>query len=290
MMKFSRGLPLFAALLAVQLPACSTIKGMFPDKEKDYQYTTEIPSLIVPSELTDNPAFEKADVVSAESDPIGSDVEGKDDEALAAQRPSADDAGRPVEPSKYVGGARDSEPRPSGSDESEFETQTAETVPVEQEFKNEAAPSGTDRVDEYPTSEEEQDDRDDKISADLIVYDDGETRLRIGAVKATAWRMVGKALSRNSIEVIERNQEESSYHVHYNPDEQEFEDESIWDEIKFIFSGFESNDKEYVLKLIENNRQTDVAIINKSARPAMNRAGLRLLKLIQKTINTDQAG
>ena len=39
----------FAALS--QLSACSYIKSLFPDKEKDYQYTTEIPPLILPADL-----------------------------------------------------------------------------------------------------------------------------------------------------------------------------------------------------------------------------------------------
>jgi len=33
---------------------CSRIKGYFPDKEKDYQLTSEIPALVVPADLTDN--------------------------------------------------------------------------------------------------------------------------------------------------------------------------------------------------------------------------------------------
>jgi outer membrane protein assembly factor BamC len=31
-----------AAVLA-NVPACSYVKSLFPDKEKDYQFTTEIP-------------------------------------------------------------------------------------------------------------------------------------------------------------------------------------------------------------------------------------------------------
>ena len=34
-----------------ELTACSYIKSLFPDKEKDYQYTTEIPPLILPADL-----------------------------------------------------------------------------------------------------------------------------------------------------------------------------------------------------------------------------------------------
>jgi outer membrane protein assembly factor BamC len=34
-----------------EITACSYIKSLFPDKEKDYQYTTEIPPLILPADL-----------------------------------------------------------------------------------------------------------------------------------------------------------------------------------------------------------------------------------------------
>ncbi len=39
--------------MALGLSSCGHIKGYFPDKEKDYQLTTEIPELIVPPDLTD---------------------------------------------------------------------------------------------------------------------------------------------------------------------------------------------------------------------------------------------
>ena len=34
-----------------ELTACSYVKSLFPDKEKDYQYTTEIPPLMLPADL-----------------------------------------------------------------------------------------------------------------------------------------------------------------------------------------------------------------------------------------------
>ncbi len=43
--------PVIAAALLSTLSACSYVKSLFPDKEKDYQYTTEIPPLILPPDL-----------------------------------------------------------------------------------------------------------------------------------------------------------------------------------------------------------------------------------------------
>ena len=40
-----------SATVLSALSACSYVKSLFPDKEKDYQYTTEIPPLIFPADL-----------------------------------------------------------------------------------------------------------------------------------------------------------------------------------------------------------------------------------------------
>ncbi len=45
---------LVSAAMLGSLSACSYIKGLFPDKEKDYQYTTEIPPLILPADLNNS--------------------------------------------------------------------------------------------------------------------------------------------------------------------------------------------------------------------------------------------
>ena len=37
--------------ILLNMSACTYIKSLFPDKEKDYQYTTEIPPLILPDDL-----------------------------------------------------------------------------------------------------------------------------------------------------------------------------------------------------------------------------------------------
>lgn len=43
---------LFAILCGAGLAGCSTIASLFPDKQKQYQYTTEIPPLEVPPDLS----------------------------------------------------------------------------------------------------------------------------------------------------------------------------------------------------------------------------------------------
>jgi outer membrane protein assembly factor BamC len=50
-MNMKMSLLLIAATALLNLSACSYVKTLFPDKEKDYQYTTEIPPLILPEDL-----------------------------------------------------------------------------------------------------------------------------------------------------------------------------------------------------------------------------------------------
>jgi len=56
------------------LPACSYIKSFFPDKEKDYQYTTEIPPLTLPDDLKKDQTPDVPSPASSAS-PLGSDAE-----------------------------------------------------------------------------------------------------------------------------------------------------------------------------------------------------------------------
>jgi outer membrane protein assembly factor BamC len=193
------------------------VKTLFPDKEKDYQFTTEIPPLILPTDLA------------------GDSIAG----VPAAPVPT--DAAAPAAP-------------------------IIETVPA------------IDR----------------KLIQVELVDADQEKRLRISAPSAIAWRMVGKALSRKSIEVTNRNQEEGLFHVQYDPNKLPVEDGSLWDEVVFFFKGFEVAEQEYVLKLAgnnvtENSPQTDVIIMDKDQKPVNDEQSLSLLTLLHDTIKADLA-
>lgn len=152
---------LIIVAVLVNVSACSTIKNLFPDKEKDYQFTTEIPPLIMPPDLA--------------GDSIAN---------VPAAAPVAE------------------------------ATDVASTVPP-----TETAPT----VDRKLTQVE------------LVDAGEGTKRLRIGAPSTIAWRMVGKALSRKSIEVTNRNQDEGRFDVQYDPNKKEVEDGSVWDEVQFFF-------------------------------------------------------
>jgi outer membrane protein assembly factor BamC len=223
--------PLILIAVLLNLSACSTIKSWFPDKEKDYQFTTEIPPLTVPPDLA-------GDSITAAP------------AAGTANAASSDTAN----------GATEAAP--------------AET--------NDARPSAP-PAEEAPAIERKL------IQVELVDSEQETKQLRIGAPSAIAWRMVGKALSRKAIEVTNRNQEEGLFHVQYDPNRKAVEDESFWDELNFVLSGFEVTEQEFVIKLVENNQQTSVIIMDKEQKPVAGGAGLSLLTLLHDTITADLA-
>ena len=50
------------------------------------------------------------------------------------------------------------------------------------------------------------------------------------------------------------------------------------------------NEKEYFLKLVENNQQTDVVVLNEEQKPTTDEGGLKLLKTLQQSIKANLAG
>lgn len=156
---------------------------------------------------------------------------------------------------------------------------SGEAAPEEESVQREAPAPAAEPVEKFVP-----------VAVDLIRYSDGENRLRLNVEKARAWRLVSKALSRKSLEVTSRNQDEGFFAVQYDPNEQKFEDGTLWDEAVFLFKGFGSNEKEYFLKLEQYGRDTEVIILDKDRQPlADDEAGLKLLSLLQQTINADLA-
>ncbi len=232
-MKVKIGLLFITTTILLNLSACSYIKSLFPDKEKDYQYTTEIPPLILPNDLKNN--YVPSVTTSASPAPISADANTDADMPTAAATPPVEEAAS---------------------------TTPATTEPV------------------VP---------DTAITVERIKVAEGENHLRINVPFIRAWRMVNKALSRKAIEVTERNQEAKLITVQYEPDEQKVTDESYWDEIVFMFTGVQSHEKIYLLKLEENNQQTDIVVVDKDQQLLSDAASVKLLTLLEETIKADLA-
>jgi outer membrane protein assembly factor BamC len=235
---------LISATSLSALSACSYVKSLFPDKEKDYQYTTEIPPLILPDDL--KKGYLPDVIRSAPSAPLPS--ANIADAAMPAAAVNALN-----EEDKSAAPATNESPAPSTATESE---------PV---LPNTA------------------------ITVEHIKLKDGENRLRLNVPLTNAWRMINKALSRKSIEVTARNQETKLITVQYDPDEQKTEDGTYWDEVKFMVSGFQGNEKTYLLKLEENNQQTDISVVDEEQKILSDDASVKLLTVLEETMKADLA-
>ena len=244
-MKTKIGSLFITATVLISLSACSYVKSLFPDKEKDYQYTTEIPPLILPDDLKNNQARSAPSLPTSTTTPGG----------------IADDAAPPVAVNAPVEKAA-----------APTIKESATTVPGPT-----ASPEGGPVV---PDTE---------ITIQRVKIDNGENRLHINVPFTKAWRIVGKALTRKSIEVTERNQEAKLFTVQYDSDEKKVEDESYWDEVVFLFKGIQNNEKTYLLKLEENNQQTDIIVVDEDQQQLSDPASFKLLTLVEETIKADLA-
>lgn len=242
----------------LNLSACSYIQSLFPDKEKEYQFTTEIPPLVLPQDLSQGAAGKAIEPASKpESEPLKEET---------AESEPMDKATKNTENSDKTAPEEQSEPAPQPEE-------TGKTVQQEPpETKPEAA-------------EENPDDKNERVPVELVRFSDGERRLRIARSPDRAWHLVSKALSRNSIEVTQRDQEQNLFYVQYDPDAKKAEDGSLLDEAIFLFKGFEANEKEYLLKLIPVDGKTDLAVTDKDLNPVPDDdAAVKLLRLLGGTI------
>ncbi len=218
-MKVTDGRLSVLLLCLLNTAGCSQIKSYFPDKEKDYQLTTEIAPLQLPPDLQDS--------------------------AIVNKPLLAEPQYRPQAPAYQADSREDDAPKP--------ETAQAKYIPVE-----------------------------------LVDYDGGATRLRIEEPMIRAWRYVGKALTRHSIEIVSRKESEHVYVVLYDPDARKVEDGALWDELVFFFGDDPAQEKEFRIVMAEKNaRMTEVIIMDKNDRPRSEGAARQLLNLLKNTINED---
>lgn len=229
------------------LSACSTVKEAFPDKEKDYQFTKEIPKLTLPSDLAGGGG------------------------ALTPP------------PSSGRKSATRSEESSTAVEDSDAELKASAEAELKEAAKN--APSK-----DAPAEPEVAMIPPQSVTVELLESSSKIAYLRINTPFTQAWRMVSKGLSRKSIEVTERNQADKTITVQFDPDEKPIEDGSYANELNFILNGFQSGEKEYLLKLVETNKQTDVVIVDNEQKPVSTPEGLKLLKSLHQSIKANLAG
>jgi len=217
-----------AVLLMVGFTSgCSYVKSLFPDKERDYQFRTEIPELIIPDDLKAHKLPGPATSVTiAEVAPINAGS------ASAA----------PVKPTVTAG-----EQTGAASAQSPMPTVIDKSAPA--------------------------------VAGSSLMIDQQQKQ---------AWRLVARALSRQKIEIVERNMDQGYFYVKYDPDAVKPEDSSFWDEMLFLFGEDPSHEQEYRISLLEvAPQETEVTIQNGEGKTIADHAATALLKSITDGINND---
>jgi outer membrane protein assembly factor BamC len=109
--------------------------------------------------------------------------------------------------------------------------------------------------------------------------------LNLNVPSARAWRIVGKALSRQNIEVTNRNQNSGQIHIQVADSKPKTETEkSLLEDTFSIFDGFVSNETGYVLQFHEANSKTAVTVLNAELQPLTDN---KLLMVLFEAIKAD---
>lgn len=251
-----------ASCILGNLSACGHVTKFFPDKERDYQHTKEIPMLNWPKDLRTSPAVPAPEQIS----PLSTSVPTPPSSPEAASALESSDKTVPATAPTYEN----------------IDPATAPPYDITADLPAQAKPPSD--ADPVP------DDTGDTTKPLVIeqVKRDGSSRLRLYGSMLRAWRAIDKALSRNSVEVTKRNPEEHRYTVQYDPDEKKAHDGSFKDEITFIFKGFQTHEQEYHLQLIENSDHIEMLITDNKQKPlADTAASVKLLDVLEKAIKTE---
>jgi len=124
------------------------------------------------------------------------------------------------------------------------------------------------------------------ITARLIHSSNQPPHLHIDDNFDKAWLAITKALSRNHIEISDRNRAEGLLDIRYPPrGKSSAEEENWWDELLFIFSGTERKENHYFLLIQEQQDTTQLIVLDAKKTPLNDNNAHELLELLGKTIN-----
>ncbi len=130
--------------------------------------------------------------------------------------------------------------------------------------------------------------------ANTVEYftDDLGAYLRINSPFARVWRIVGKAITTQSIEIIDKDRSHATYYVKYDPALQEVADGSFWDELVFFFGSDVHQEKLYLIYLAETEQgaSTGVFVQDEKGNSLASGDGEKLLNLLYEAIKKDFEG
>ena len=242
-------------LVLLNLSACTYIKSLFPDKEKDYQYTTEIPPLIIPEDL------KKSQIPSLSS-------------STSAAAAISD---LPVEESGYISTKPDAPAKATASPTPPIASENSPT-PVA------ISPENLTDATDIPITVEP-----------ITINGNNILRLNTPATKSwrlvnkALSRNAIETIDRNletkifTVRFItggEPAEKDTSYW---------YDITSTLEEIKSVLGVNKETEHVYLIKLDEINQQTDISVLDENKNPISNPGSAKLLSVLEDTLKKEQA-
>ncbi len=231
------------------LTACSAIRDSFPDKEKDYQLAKETQPLIIPNDLN-----KKTHILPSKNQ-VNATTVTLPEKSI-------------IQPSNTL-----------------KKTETSIDYIKNNEAVEPLAPDIKAKIEESANSEAIERKN---IVATLNKNSEGLNALHLNVPPERAWHIIAKALTRQSLEIINRDQEHGLLHIQYNfsPEKNASnpEEKSWLDNVDFMLDGFYNNEQEIIFKLIQVQQQTDVIVLDKNMKALNDERDLAVLKQLHNTI------
>ena len=246
-----------ALVLMFALPACSYVASLFPDKQKQYRYSSEIPELEIPPDLT--------------SSTIEGARQAKRSAATEEESVSAD-SGRTSggeEPGSADSGGTSGGEEPASTDS---ERTSAEKAPAESS----------------PSPAQEKSDKSSAPSTTLAQGTDDVPLIEIEEPFAEAWNDTSRALGRLRVEISDQNRSDGMFYVYYGGDKK-YKDRGMLGDLVDLLTGAGDKPQEFRIKLEERSGFTNIYVLEPSGKAVSNGPGFDLLqKLNEKLQNLDK--
>lgn len=257
------------------LSACGTIKNIFPDKEKDYRFTRELPDLVVPNDLGQR---NESQVVRRSKPEVEETLKAIPKTSARPTEQTVSEIVLPISKPTAAPIVKPSEPIPATAPQvnavAPDTNSVLQTTPLQEEPI---------KVSKYA---EGVADVDDLVAPQITLKKTSERTaiLQINQSLDRTWRIVGKALTEQALEITERNTKSHYYVVLYDPKAKALKDDSILDDIGFMF-GIENNQEEpYRIALDERDKQTDVQVLDENGKTCSSDACVQLTKLLRTAL------
>ncbi|MDF1582722.1 MAG: outer membrane protein assembly factor BamC [Methyloprofundus sp.] len=120
-----------------------------------------------------------------------------------------------------------------------------------------------------------------------LIKDNEGSYLLINSPFAYVWRVVGKALTERAIEITDKDRSTAIYYVQYDPDVQDVQDGSFWDEVVFFFGDDPNQEKPYQVFLQQSEQGMRIFVRDEQGHNLSEGNGLHLLNSLFDTIKKD---